>query len=195
MKIDKNTINKIAKLSRIKLEEKEADSLIKDLNSILDWVEQLNEVNTEKVEPLSNVSMSKLPLRKDKENTADKSDDVTTSSSDFETEYYEDEVYDPLEPLNRVIFGFNNVADRIVLEPAAKGYRKLPTPVQSGLGNFLGNLRTPLVALNQLLQGQGKNAVESTGRFLVNSTVGVFGIIDVADKIYQFIEKETLNIS
>ena len=48
MKIDKNTINKIAKLSRIKLEEKEADSLIKDLNSILDWVEQLNEVKTEK---------------------------------------------------------------------------------------------------------------------------------------------------
>ena len=51
MKIDKNTINKIAKLSRIKLEEKEADSLIKDLNSILDWVEQLNEVKTEKIEP------------------------------------------------------------------------------------------------------------------------------------------------
>ena len=65
MKIDKNTINKIAKLSRIKLEEKEADSLIKDLNSILDWVEQLNEVNTEKVEPLSNISLLKLPKRED----------------------------------------------------------------------------------------------------------------------------------
>jgi len=65
LKIDKNTINKIAKLSRIKLEEKEADSLIKDLNSILDWVEQLNEVNTEKVQPLSNISLSKLPQRED----------------------------------------------------------------------------------------------------------------------------------
>ena len=65
MKIDKNTINKIAKLSRIKLEEKETDSLIKDLNSILDWVEQLNEVNTEKVQPLSNISLSKLPQRED----------------------------------------------------------------------------------------------------------------------------------
>ena len=61
MKIDKNTINKIAKLSRIKLEEKGADFLIKDLTSILDWVEQLNEVNTEKVEPLSNISLSNLP--------------------------------------------------------------------------------------------------------------------------------------
>ena len=48
MKIDKNTINKIARLSRIKLDDKESEDYIKDLNSILDWVEQLNEVNTEK---------------------------------------------------------------------------------------------------------------------------------------------------
>ena len=56
MKIDKNTINKIARLSRIKLDDKESEDYIKDLNSILDWVEQLNEVNTENVEPLSNIS-------------------------------------------------------------------------------------------------------------------------------------------
>ena len=65
----------------------------------------------------------------------------------------------------------------------AKGYRKLPSPVQSGISNFLSNLRMPLVIVNQLLQGQGENAVESTGRFLVNTTVGVFGFGDVADKI------------
>ena len=53
MKIDKNTINKIARLSRIKLDDKESEDYINDLNSILDWVEQLNEVNTENVEPLS----------------------------------------------------------------------------------------------------------------------------------------------
>ena len=53
MKIDKNTINKIARLSRIKLDDKESEDYIKDLNSILDWVEQLNEVNTENVKPLS----------------------------------------------------------------------------------------------------------------------------------------------
>ena len=57
MKIDKNTINKIARLSRIKLDDKESEDYIKDLNSILDWVEQLNEVNTENVEPLSNLSL------------------------------------------------------------------------------------------------------------------------------------------
>jgi phospholipid-binding lipoprotein MlaA len=111
------------------------------------------------------------------------SDTVKTSSSDFETGNFEDEIYDPLETVNRAIFGFNNVADKIILEPAAKGYRKLPSPIQTGIGNFLSNLKMPLVIVNQLLQGQGTNAAESTGRLLVNSTAGLFGLIDVADKI------------
>ncbi len=65
MKIDKNTINKIARLSRIKLDGKESEDYIKDLNSILDWVEQLNEINTDNVEPLTNISSSVLPKRDD----------------------------------------------------------------------------------------------------------------------------------
>ena len=111
------------------------------------------------------------------------SDKVKTSSSDFETESYEDPVYDPLEPINRAIFSFNNVADKLILEPAAKGYRKLPSPIQSGISNFLNNLKLPLVIVNQLLQGQGKNAAESSGRFVVNSTAGLLGLIDVAEKV------------
>jgi len=111
------------------------------------------------------------------------SDDVKTSSDDFETTVYEDEIFDPLEGINRAVFGFNNIADRIILEPVAKGYKKLPSPFQSGIGNFLNNLKLPLAAVNQLLQGQGKNAAESTGRFLVNSTIGVFGLVDVADNL------------
>ena len=111
------------------------------------------------------------------------SDEVKTSSEDFETTTFEDEIYDPLEGVNRAIFSFNNIADKIVLEPVAKGYKKLPSPIQSGVGNFINNLKLPLAALNQLLQGQGKNAAESTGRFLVNSTIGVFGLIDVAENI------------
>ena len=82
MKIDKNTINKISKLSRSKLEEKEADSLIKDLNSILDWVEQLNEVNTEKVEPLSNISLSKLPKCEDIAENKNNSKEILSNSPD-----------------------------------------------------------------------------------------------------------------
>ena len=111
------------------------------------------------------------------------SDQVDTDQDDFQTSKVEDEIYDPLEPINRAIFSFNNVADRIILEPVAKGYKKLPSPVQSGLSNFLSNLRAPLVVVNQLLQGQGGNAAQSTGRFIVNSTIGLFGIIDVAEKI------------
>ncbi len=111
------------------------------------------------------------------------SDQVDTSSDDFETSQVEDEIYDPFEPINRAIFSFNNVADRIVLEPIAKGYKKLPSPLQTGISNFLSNLRAPLVVLNQVLQGQGQNAFQTTGRFFVNSTVGIFGLIDVAEKM------------
>lgn len=114
---------------------------------------------------------------------ASASDDVKTDSEDFETTIYEDEVYDPFEGVNRAIFSFNNAADKIVLEPVAKGYKKLPSPIQSGVGNFINNLKLPLAAVNQLFQGQGGNAIESTGRFLVNSTIGIFGLIDVADNI------------
>ena len=111
------------------------------------------------------------------------SDQVNTAPDDFETTIIEDEIYDPIEPINRAIFSFNNVADKAILEPVAKGYKKLPSPIQSGISNFLSNLRAPLVIVNQLLQGQGENAFQSTGRFIVNSTVGVFGLFDVADKI------------
>lgn len=114
---------------------------------------------------------------------AETSDNVDTYPEDFDTTAFEDEIYDPLEPFNRAIFRFNNLADKIILEPTAKGYKKLPSPVQSGISNFLNNLKMPLVIINQILQGQGSNAVESTGRFIVNTTAGVFGLIDVADKI------------
>ena len=82
MKIDKNTINKIASLSRIKLEDKESEDYIKDLNSILDWVEQLNEVNTDKVEPLNNISSSILPKREDVSDDVNSSDEILENAPD-----------------------------------------------------------------------------------------------------------------
>ena len=111
------------------------------------------------------------------------SDKIDTNSEDFETSQNEDEIYDPLESMNRAIFNFNNVTDKIILEPVSKGYRKLPSPIQTGIGNFLNNLKMPLVVINQLLQGQGGNAVETTGRFIINSTAGLLGLIDVAEKV------------
>ena len=88
MKINKNTTLKIAKLSRIKIDESEIDELSSQLNSIVDWVEQLNEVNTDKVQPLSNVSMAKLPLRKDIENPKDNSEQILSNAPDKLEKYF-----------------------------------------------------------------------------------------------------------
>ena len=82
MKIDKDTINKIARLSRIKLDDKESEDYINDLNSILDWVEQLNEVNTENVEPLSNISSSILPKREDVSKDTNSSEEILENAPD-----------------------------------------------------------------------------------------------------------------
>ena len=88
MKIDKNTTLKIAKLSRIKIEDSEVNELSLQLSAIVDWVEQLNEVNTDNVEPLSNVSMAKLPLRKDIENTEDNSEQVLLNAPEKLGNYF-----------------------------------------------------------------------------------------------------------
>ena len=82
MKIDKNTINKIARLSRIKLDSKESEDYIKDLNSILDWVEQLNEINTDNVEPLTNISSSVLPKRDDISEDINSSEEILKNAPD-----------------------------------------------------------------------------------------------------------------
>ena len=82
MKLDTNTINKIAKLARIKLSDEEAKDLLKDMNSILDWVEKLNEVNTDSIEPLANISSSILPQRKDESKDGNSSDEILQNSPD-----------------------------------------------------------------------------------------------------------------
>ena len=68
------------------------------------------------------------------------SDNVKTESSDFETSKIEDKIYDPIEPFNRAIFSFNNTVDKLISEPASKQYIKLPSPLQTGIRNFLSNL-------------------------------------------------------
>ena len=88
LKIDKNTTLKIAKLCRVRIEDHETEELSSQLSSILDWVEQLNEVNTHNVEPLSNVSTAKLPLRTDKENSEDKSKDILTNAPEKLENYF-----------------------------------------------------------------------------------------------------------
>ena len=88
MKIDKNTILKIAKLTRVKINNNEIAELSNQLSSILDWVEILNEVNTDNIEPLSNVSKSKLYLRKDEKNIENKSNEVLSNAPEKLENYF-----------------------------------------------------------------------------------------------------------
>ena len=88
---------------------------------------------------------------------------------------------DPLEPMNRAIYGFNDGLDTAIIRPVAEGYRAvLPTPVRTGISNVFANVNDVLIALNNLLQGKIVNAVSDVGRVLVNTTIGIAGIFDVA---------------
>ena len=88
LKIDKSTTIKIAKLCRVRVDEEEIGELSSQLSSILDWVEQLNQVNTDNIEPLSNVSKSTLPLRKDEEDKVDKSQDILANAPEKLENYF-----------------------------------------------------------------------------------------------------------
>jgi phospholipid-binding lipoprotein MlaA len=89
--------------------------------------------------------------------------------------------YDPWEPYNRRMHGFNNAVDRHVAKPLAKAYVKVvPRPVRSGVSNFFSNLGQPASAVNALLQGRPKQAAHSLGRFVENTTLGIGGIFDPA---------------
>lgn len=90
-------------------------------------------------------------------------------------------IYDPWERYNRKMHKFNNAVDRGVARPLARAYvRVVPRPIRLGVSNFFDNLGQPVSALNALLQGKGKQAGQSAGRFLLNSTVGIGGIFDPA---------------
>ncbi len=98
----------------------------------------------------------------------------------------EDEVVevDPYEQFNRSMFGFNETVDTYVAEPISDAYTWVtPRFVQTGVSNFFDNLRGINVVLNDFMQGKGQQGVEDTGRFLINSTVGILGLFDVAEEI------------
>jgi phospholipid-binding lipoprotein MlaA len=90
---------------------------------------------------------------------------------------------DPLEPTNRVFYAINNGLDTVLLRPAALAYRwAVPQPVRTGVHNVLSNIGTPVQLTNDVLEGKPRRAGDTTMRFLINTTVGVLGIFDVATK-------------
>lgn len=88
---------------------------------------------------------------------------------------------DPFEGMNRGTYAFNDAVDRAVFEPVAKGYQAItPQPVRSGINNAFLNVADVGNSVNNLLQGKAAGAATSIGRFIVNSTLGVLGLFDVA---------------
>ena len=101
------------------------------------------------------------------------------------------EVKDCFEGINRATFKFNQVLDGVIFRPIAKAYRVLPSSVRAGTGNALDNISTLVTIPNNVLQGDLKKAGVNTGRFIVNTTFGIVGIFDVAEKIgFPEYEKE-----
>jgi len=93
------------------------------------------------------------------------------------------EIKDCFEKVNRATFAFNQTLDGIVFKPIASVYRKLPSPIKGGVSNSLDNLSNLLTIPNNIIQGEFSKAGANTGRFVINSTVGILGVIDVAQHL------------
>jgi phospholipid-binding lipoprotein MlaA len=93
------------------------------------------------------------------------------------------EVKDCFEGVNRATFAFNRALDGVIFKPVASVYKKFPSPVKSGVSNSLDNLSNLVTIPNNLLQGDLKSAGVNTGRFLINTTVGILGLMDIAQRI------------
>ena len=90
------------------------------------------------------------------------------------------EIKDCFEGLNRATFAFNQALDGIIFKPVASVYKKLPKPIKGGVSNSLDNLSNLVTIPNNLLQGDFTKAGANTGRFVINTTLGIFGLFDVA---------------
>ena len=101
------------------------------------------------------------------------------------------EIKDCFEKINRATFAFNQALDGIIFKPVASAYRILPSPVKTGVSNSLNNLTNVVTIPNNILQGEFKKAGVNSGRFIINTTIGILGFIDVAQHLgFPEYEKE-----
>ncbi|MDA3054493.1 MULTISPECIES: MlaA family lipoprotein [unclassified Campylobacter] len=107
--------------------------------------------------------------------------DTSAEIDEFDAEYSQKEVFDPLSGYNRVMTGFNDVFYRYLVTPVATGYDYvMPDPIQGAFANFFHNLMYPMRLTNNLLQGKFENSWDETKRFLINTTIGFAGLSDAA---------------
>ena len=96
---------------------------------------------------------------------------------------YAEDINDPFEDINRITFKFNESIDNNFLKPVAVTYSKAPKPIKKGISNFFDNLEEIETSVNQILQGKPKLAINDFSRFIINTTIGLGGFLDVATKI------------
>ena len=129
-----------------------------------------NEENTEKNET-------------EKVEQALESDEWSFDDSPFYEDEFDD-VYDPLEPFNRLMFKINNALDKLFLIPLSMTYKHiLPNFLQIGIANFASNFFSPVALINFILQGNAEYATKTTFRFIINTLLGFFGTVDVASQM------------
>ncbi|PCJ42923.1 MAG: hypothetical protein COA71_05360 [SAR86 cluster bacterium] len=100
----------------------------------------------------------------------------------FEEDAFEEDIADPFESVNRVMFNFNDKLYRLILSPVVKTYRLIPEGARVSISNFYTNLTTPVSAINALLQLDLPNAGSEVSRFALNSTIGILGLFDPATR-------------
>ncbi|MCX7338514.1 MAG: VacJ family lipoprotein [Alphaproteobacteria bacterium] len=115
-------------------------------------------------------------------------------TTSLENEYESESEPDPLEPLNRVLYSINHVVDGLILKPVAILYRDtIPDAVKDATQNFIGNVFAPLTFINHTFQGEGERAMNTIFRFVINSTIGLLGVMDVAKEMGVPSHPTTLN--
>jgi phospholipid-binding lipoprotein MlaA len=118
------------------------------------------------------------------QNNTDEIDEDDDFSDEFEDETVTEE-FDPLSGYNRAMTSFNDGLYEYILKPVSNGYKfVVHKDIRSSVGKFFHNVLYPVRLVNNLLQGKFKNSAEETGRFVINSTVGVFGLFDPADSYF-----------
>ncbi len=101
----------------------------------------------------------------------------------FEEDLFEDDIADPFEPINRVVFNINDKLYRIILNPTVRTYRVIPERVRVSIANFYENLTAPTSAVNAILQLDLPNAISEISRFALNSTIGILGLFDPSTRL------------
>ena len=136
-------------------------------------------------------SPKERPIKETRERDKARKEAIELLEDDYEIDEDIETISDPLEPVNRAMFKFNDKLYFWVLKPVSRGYRfVLPKRVRTHIGNFFSNIATPVRLINCVLQGKAKGVVTEPTRFVLNTTIGIVGLFDPAQSLFDLEEQE-----